>query len=168
MYSKYILCQKKAITDIHGNTKEIDCLSCAIVSREVEPPGALPVSKYFDAHQDYEVPIPGFIILASKRHIQSVEEFTEEEQADFIQYLKKIRSAMNTELYIKKVILVQDEKTRHHFHMWIFPRYEWMEQFGEKIESVRPSMQYAREHLKTEENLKSVEEAAQKLREVLS
>ncbi|MBT4153760.1 MAG: diadenosine tetraphosphate hydrolase [Candidatus Magasanikbacteria bacterium] len=160
--------KKSEITDINGTKKDIACLSCAIVNRNVTPPGALPVSDFFDAHQDYEVPIPGFIILASKRHIQSVDEFTKEEQQDFIQFLSRLRKAMRESLGIEKVELIQDEDTRHHFHMWLFPRYDWMEEkFGRKIESIRPAMKYAQENMKTEENLATIKESVQKLKTFL-
>ena len=79
---------KRNITDIKGQTKKIACLGCAIQKGEVDSPGGSVLSsKYFDAHQDYEIPIPGFIIIASKRHLQSVDEFTEAEQRDFIKFL---------------------------------------------------------------------------------
>ena len=158
--------QKREIIDIKGNKKQIGCLSCAIQKGEVESLGGLIArSNHFHASQDYEIPIPGFVILFSKRHIQSVDEFTEEERKDFIEFLYRLRKAMRQILNIQVVYLIQKEDTSHHFHVWIFPRYDWMaEKFGRKIQSVRPIMEYARENLKTEENLKKVEEATEKLK----
>ena len=66
---------------------------------------------------------------------------------------------------IDVVYLIQEEDTSHHFHVWVFPRYDWMlEQFGKKTPSLRPIMEYARENLKTPDNLKKVEEAVSKLK----
>ncbi len=158
--------QKREIIDIKGNKKDIGCLGCAIQNSEVESPsGSIASTQYFDAHQDYEIPIPSFVILASKRHLQSVDEFTDEERKDFIDFLCRIRKGMREVLGIQIVYLIQEEDTSHHFHIWIFPRYDWMlEKFGKKIQSVRPIMEYARESLKTPENLKKVNEAMERLK----
>lgn len=158
---------KRNITDIKGQTKKITCLGCAIQKGEVESPGgSILSSKYFEAHQDYEVPIPGFIIIASKRHLQSVDEFTETEQRDFIKFLCRLRRGMRKALKISVVYLIQEEDTSHHFHVWVFPRYDWMgKKFGRKIQSVGPIMEYAREKLKTASSLKKVETATQKLKQ---
>jgi diadenosine tetraphosphate (Ap4A) HIT family hydrolase len=46
---------------------------------------------YFQINQDWEVPIPGFFILALKRKIKSISEFTDEESIEFMNLLRKIR-----------------------------------------------------------------------------
>lgn len=158
----------KKIVDLKGQEKKIACLGCAREKGEVSL-GNIIKSKHFDAHQDYEIPIPGFIIVSARRHIQSVDEFTDEEQRDFIEFLCRLRSAQRQVLSIDIVYLVQEEDTSHHFHVWMFPRYDWMaEKFGSKIPSVRPIMEYARENLKTEENIQEVETATQKLKQFFS
>ena len=76
---------------------------------------------------------------------------------------------MREKLDIQTVYLVQEEDTSHHFHLWVFPRYEWMvEKFGRKIQSVRPIMEYAREHMKTKDNLKKVDDATKKMKQFLN
>ncbi|MDD5551748.1 MAG: hypothetical protein PHI88_01105 [Candidatus Pacebacteria bacterium] len=153
--------KEREIEDIKGNKKQIGCLSCAIQKGEVQSPGgSIAETKYFRAEQDYEYPIPGFVILASRRHFKSVDELTNEEREDFIYFLCKLRKAMREALGIEVVYLVQEEDTSSHFHVWLFPRYNWMEEkFGRKIESVKPIMEYARENLKTEGNIKKIEDA---------
>ncbi len=42
-----------------------------------------------------------------------------------------------------EVYLFQNEDSQHGFHLWLFPRYGWMDQYGRKIQSVRPIMEYA-------------------------
>jgi diadenosine tetraphosphate (Ap4A) HIT family hydrolase len=156
----------REIIDIHSNKKQIDCLGCARERGEIGS-GSILRTDHFDAHQDYEIPIPGFVIISSKRHLKSVDEFSDKEQADFIKTLSRVRKAMRTALGIESVYLVQEEDTSHHFHIWLFPRYEWMMPFGRKIQSVRPIMEHAREHMKTHEVLKSVDEAVEKMKEML-
>ena len=158
---------KRNITNIKGQTKKIACLGCAIQEGEIEPPGgSILSSKYFEAHQDYEIPIPGFIIITSKRHLQSVDELSEAEQRDFIKFLCRLRHGMRKALKISVVYLIQEEDSSHHFHVWVFPRYDWMaKKFERKIQSVRPIMEYARENLKTASNLKKIDTATQKLKQ---
>jgi len=45
-------------------------------------------------------------------------------------------------LAAKRHIRCLDES--HQFHMWMIPRYEWMNEFGRSIESVRPILVYTR------------------------
>jgi len=160
--------EEKNIVDFTGKTKKIACLACAREKGEVDL-GNITKSEYFDAHQDYEIPIPGFIIISSRRHIQSVDEFTEDEQQDFIEFLCRIRSVMRKALGIETTYLFQAEDTTHHFHIWLIPRYSWMtEKFGTKIESVRPIINYSKEFLRTESDIAKVEEATQKLKQFFS
>jgi diadenosine tetraphosphate (Ap4A) HIT family hydrolase len=155
----------KELVDYKGNKKKIACLSCAFGKGEVDL-GCIVETKYFNAHQDYEVPIPGFIMISSRRHFQSIDEFTRDEQGDFIKILCDMRLAMRKALNIKVVYLFQAEDTLHHFHIWIIPRYGWMEKkFGKKIESVRPIIKYSKEKLKTKSNLKKVDEAIRKIKD---
>jgi len=156
--------KKRIITNFEGQANKIDCLGCARHNGEITI-GDIVKSKYFDIHQDFEIPIPGFIIMSSKRHIQSIDEFTEAEQRDFIKFLCRVRTSLRKVLGVKVVYLIQEEDTSHHFHVWIFPRYDWMtKKFGHKIQSVRPIMEFARENLKTDSNLKKVNNATQKLK----
>lgn len=161
---------KHEITDLKGRTKKIACIACSIQGGEVENPGAIAESEYFVAEQDYEFPIPGFVILVSKRHLQSVDEFSDDEQRDFIKFLCRLRSTMKKALDIEHIYIVQEEDTTtSHFHVWLFPRYQWMkDKFGRKIESVKPIMEYARENMKTADNLEVVDAATQKLKQFFS
>ena len=40
-------------------------------------------------------------------------------------------------------------------------------EFGRKINSVRPVMEYSRNHMRTKDNLKKVDQATQKLKKLL-
>ena len=131
-------------------------------------PGFVYQTESFHAHQDQEIPILGFIVLASKRHIQSIEELTEVEAVEFVSIVRQIRRALREELSIEKVYLVEEELSKH-FHLWLFPHHDWMNdpKFGKRIASLRPVMDYAKENMKTPENIAAVLEAAEKLRQYL-
>lgn len=107
-------------------------------------------TEHFHAHQDVAYPIKGLIILASKRHIVSLDELTEIERLDYIETLSKIRKAQRDVLGIEHVYYFYNEDTTHHFHTWMVPRYEWMYAFGRSVESVRPVLLHARNEMNDE------------------
>ena len=125
-------------------------------------------TKYFDVHQDREVPIPGFFIIAPLRKLKSVDEFSDEEAIEFINLIRKVRKGKRDVLKIEGVCFFQNEDTEHGFHLWIFPRYKWMEKFGRKIQSVRPIMNYAKENMLSDDVFNEVKEDVKKMKEFMS
>ncbi len=119
----------------------------------------------FIVAQDWEVPIAGFFILSTKRKIRSISEFNEEEAREFGVLIKKVRIGMGEALDINDVYFFQNEDSVHGFHLWMFPRYEWMKEFGAKIESVRPIMKYAQGLEITDELLAEVKKSATLMRD---
>nr|WP_247739166.1 diadenosine tetraphosphate hydrolase [Bacillus sp. 165] len=134
----------------------------------IEPDGGIIIeTEYFHAHQDVAYPIEGLVILASKRHIKSLDELIKEERAEYIEVLTSIKKAQREILGIEYVYYFYNEDTSHHFHTWMVPRYEWMYKFGRSVESVRPVLLHARHKENTEENRKKVMETIHKLRKSL-
>ena len=124
-------------------------------------------TKYFNVMQDWEVPIPGFFILAANRKLRSIAEFTDEEKKDFINTLVMVRKAMEKALEIKTVVLFQNEDTEYNFHVWIFPRHSWMEKYGNKMKSVPEIVEYAKENMVTDKIIKEVKEYVKIMKEYL-
>ena len=123
---------------------------------------------HFTIAQDCEVPIPGFFIIAAKRQLRSLAEFTNAETQEFIHLISIVRKAMKNILHIEVVYFFQNEDTEHNFHFWIFPRYAWMESFGRKIESVKPIMNYAKEHFATPPMIEEVCRVAEQIKNYLT
>ncbi|ANU17745.1 diadenosine tetraphosphate hydrolase [Planococcus maritimus] len=158
----------RTITMANGETVEVECLSCALVNGLIEPEGGVVVeTEYFHAHQDVAYPIPGLIILASKRHLKSLDELTEAERLDYITILSEIRKAQRDVLGIESVYYFYNEDTTHHFHTWMVPRYDWMYEFGRSVESVRPVLLHARNEMNDEANVRNVRQAIAALTEEL-
>ena len=122
-------------------------------------------AKYFSVYQDWEVPIPGFLILSPNRKMRSIMDFTDEESEEFIRLMIKTRRGMYKVLNIKEVYFFQNEDSEHGFHLWIFPRFDWMDRFGKKIQSVRPIMEYAKENMINDKD--QVREYVAKMREYM-
>lgn len=80
------------------------------------------------------------------------------EEKEFLPFLIKVRTGMWNCLGVSKITFVQEEKSAHHFHVWLFPWHEWMKEIGDGINSIKKIMEYARDTMKNEENLKKIEE----------
>ena len=144
------------------------CLSCEVVTgRRNTLGGAILETQHFHAHQDVAHPIPGLVILAAKRHFYALDEMFGEETQEFIFLLHKIRQVQRDILCIEHVYYFYNEDTSHHFHFWLVPRYDWMRQFGKSVQSVRPVLLHARDHMNTPENLTEVHRCVALLRESL-
>lgn len=155
------------IKDISGVEHEIKCIACAIQSGKV----ALPIERiaeteHFVAEQDFEYPIEGFVIIASKRHIKSVLEFTNEEQKDFSNFLTECRKAMKERLGIEEVTIVQEEtSSSSHFHVWLFPWLPWMSEHKRKVNNVMNIMGIAKAERSNDIELVKINESNTKLKE---
>ncbi|PYZ97640.1 diadenosine tetraphosphate hydrolase [Alteribacter lacisalsi] len=154
----------KQITIADGRTVEVECLSCALTRGLIKPDGGVVLeTEYFHAHQDVAYPVRGLIILASKRHVTCLDELTEPERADYIHTMAKIRQAQRDVLGIEHVYYFYNEDTTHHFHTWMVPRYDWMYQFGRSVESVRPVLLHARNHMNDKDHIPRVRDAIKQL-----
>lgn len=112
---------------------------------------------YFKVEQDWEVPIPWFFILSSKKITKSISDFTDIEAQDFIMLLRKVRLWMKNVLDIKDIGIYQNEATEHNFPCLDFPTTWTNEKFDyKKIQSIFPIMNYAKEHMATEDVIKEV------------
>jgi diadenosine tetraphosphate (Ap4A) HIT family hydrolase len=125
--------------------------------------------KYFEVYQDWETPIHGLFILASKRKIHSIGEFTDEEATEFVSMLVKVRKAMKKVLGIQYIALLQrEDNLEYNFHLCLFPKYEWIiKKFGS---SANPTeiWEYARENMAHEKTIAEVKLAAKKVRAYLN
>ncbi len=157
------------ITSIDGLKENINCIGCALVSKKIKNP--FPIiyeDEYFMVSQDYEVPISGFVVLASKRHIQGILDFTEIELKFFYRLLKIIRLALKECLGINYVMLFSNESkiiskiNPSHFHFCFLPK------DGFESKNLNETLAYAKANMKTEENFKKVQESALKLKEYIS
>lgn len=127
-------------SDFLGNEWDIDCMGCAIVDQTMLVPGGIiQRTKHFRVHQDPLIPIPGFMVIASVRHIRSISEMTDYEYEEFATLLKSTHQAIKAVTRIENLTVVQEERSIH-FHLWYFP---WtqriIEQYG------KPSLTKIRE-----------------------
>lgn len=147
----------------------INFLSAFDKSKTLFPDLIVGKSQFFQVAQDWEVPIPAFFIISSLRDgMKSIDQFSDEELSDFVLLIKDVREGMRKALAIDEVYLFQNEDSEHAFHLWIFPRYSWMEFLGRKIQSVRPLINYAKTNLLDDASILAVEKAAEIMKQWLA
>jgi diadenosine tetraphosphate (Ap4A) HIT family hydrolase len=115
--------------DFLGNTWEFDCMGCAIARGLMQVPGGLIAQTgNFLVHQDPLIPLPGFLVIASRRHIRSIDAMTAAEYAEFASLLRQAQAAIKQVTQVEYLTLVQEEHSSH-FHLWFFP---WLPQVIKK------------------------------------
>ncbi len=154
------------IIDISGKEQNVKCIACAIQKNKVElPVERIGETKNFVVEQDFEWPIEGFLIIASKRHIHSILEFNKEEEKEFLDFLKKSRKLMKDILGVEKVTIVQEEdSSTSHFHVWLFPWHDWMKPHGQKLQDIKNLMKYAKENFSDKEHLDKIRKIGKELK----
>ena len=132
-------------TDFIGNKWKYDCMGCAIRDGIIKVPGGIIYEgKYSILAADPEIPIPGFLIVNSKRHVNSFSELEDEERHEIIDIVSNAEKALKEQNITKEVTIVQEERSKH-LHVWIFPNREWMnDRFGKGIKYLRDISEYAK------------------------
>lgn len=156
------------IADILNRKWECRCVGCSIASGEITPPGGkIAETRNFVLHQDPEIPIKAFLIVAAKSHIKSLSELNSEEAKELFELVYRARIAQESIEDIKEISIIQEERSGH-FHLWLLPRYEWMdEKFENSLASVREIMAYARQNLKTKRNIEDILAAVEKIKKLM-
>ncbi len=133
--------------DFLGNKLVFDCMGCAIADAKIKTPGGI----IYDGKNavlvaDPEIPIPGFFIVNTKRHVKSFSELTTEERHEVIDIVAITEKALKELKITKDIVIVQEERAQH-FHVWIFSYHDWMNaKFGKGIQYLRDILRYARDN----------------------
>lgn len=155
----------KEVTDFLGKKWKCDCMGCSIMNGSIIPPGGMIYEgKSVALAADPEVPIPGFFIINFKRHVRSFSELFKEERdevTDVLYYAEKALKELNI---CEELTIVQEERSKH-FHVWIFPNYQWMtEKYGKGVTYLRDIMTYSRNN-SNEQIINEVLDTVDKARE---
>lgn len=146
----------KTAVDFLGNKWNYECMGCAISNKEITIPGGIIFEgNYTILGADPEVPIPGFLIVNVKRHVNSFSQLSKEERHEVVDVISHAEKALRELNITKEVTIVQEERSKH-IHIWIFPNYSWMtEKFGKGIKYLRDISEYAQKNV-TENNIKEI------------
>ena len=129
-------------------------MGCAVARQAlVVPGGFIWKSADFCVHQDPQIPLPGFLVIASRRHIRSIDEMTEAEYAGITRLVRETQAAIKQALQIEYLTLIQEEHSSH-FHLWFFPWLpEVITKYGEpSLTKIRGIMaEYSQEPISSED-----------------
>lgn len=156
--------------DLTGKHHQINgCMGCEIVNGNLKPfGGILFKNKNFTVAQDFELPIDGFIIITSVRHISKYTELTEEEQLDLTKIINNTLRILEGNNIAEGYNIILEEKDCH-FHVWLMPRHKWMiEKFGKVLKEIRSIQKYALQNLKTKENIEKIASTCELLKRELN
>jgi diadenosine tetraphosphate (Ap4A) HIT family hydrolase len=107
--------------DFLGNEWNVCCMGCAISGQLMLVPGGfIRKTSSFCVHQDPLIPLPGFLVIASLRHIQSISDMEPSEYEEFSSLLHLTHDAIKKATEIEHLTIVQEESSPH-FHLWFFP-----------------------------------------------
>lgn len=159
------------IVDLVGNETEIDgCLGCELSNGNIQPFGGILYSgNGFYVSQDFELPISGFIIISSKRHVEKWIELTKSEQAELTSLINKTLTVLEKNKVAEEYNVVLEEKQGYHFHVWLMPRHKWMiESFGKVLKNIAAIQDYAIKNMRTKANFDEIERTCKLLKTELN
>lgn len=138
--------------DFLGNECETECLGCDIGGGKIIPPGGLIYeSSSFVLHQDPEIPIRGFLIIATKAHVSSISQLSANQRYEMTDIMNMGISALKDLDITNEVTIIQEEKSSH-LHLWLYPWHTWMDdKFNKSISSLRDINKYTKENISDNE-----------------
>jgi diadenosine tetraphosphate (Ap4A) HIT family hydrolase len=153
------------VMDIFNHEWDCGCIGCSIAMRDVIPPGGIIAeTKNFILHQELEVPIKAFLIISSKKHLKSISQLSKEEAEELFDLVYRARIAIKSIEDVVDLRIIQEENSSH-FHMWLLPRYEWMNNiYSNSLSSIMEMMISMQTSHKTEDNIKEILAAAEKIK----
>lgn len=149
-----------------------DCLGCFVVNNFENHnflSGQILKTRSFTVAQDFELPINGFVVISSNRHLLSINEMTSEEKIELITLIDIVISSLKKLNVCPEYDVVWEEKDTCHFHAWLMPKHKYLlEAIGSNImKKIGQTFNYAKANLRTEKNLKTIFETIKVLRKEL-
>ena len=113
----------------------------------------------FTLSQDWELPIKGFFIVSPKRHIEKLSELTAEERNEMFYIVDKTVKILRDNNICDRFDYIFEERENRHLHVWILPRYNWMNEIVDHIiDNIGTIFKYAKENFRNDENYRKIKE----------
>lgn len=157
---------KKKFNYCNQEMKYEGCPGCAYAKHKFKLPcGMVYESERFNLSQDWEIPIPGFMILSPIRHIENFCELTFKERNEAFKIVNKTITLLRSNHVCDRFDVVFEEKENRHFHIWILPRHDWMKNITDNItENIGIIFNYAKANFRTENVYQEINEISDILR----
>ena len=143
------------------NNKEIifkGCPGCAYGKHEFNLEcGMAYENDRFTLSQDWELPIQGFFIVSPKRHIEKLCELTKDERNEMFEIVDKTVKILRDNKICERFDYIFEEKENRHLHVWILPRYNWMNKIvNDIIDNIGIILEYAKTNFRNDENYEEI------------
>jgi len=128
------------------------CPGCAYANHEFSLPCGLAYENgNFTLSQDWELPILGFFIVSPKRHIEKLEELTKSERDEMFDIVNETIKVLRKNNICDRYEVIFEEKENRHLHVWIMPRYSWMNEICDDIiDNIGDILNYAKKNFRDE------------------
>ena len=146
---------------ISYNNKEIifkGCPGCAYGKHEFNLEcGMAYENDRFTLSQDWELPIQGFFIVSPKRHIEKLCELTKDERNEMFEIVDKTVKILRDNKICERFDYIFEERQNRHLHVWILPRYNWMNKIvNDIIDNIGIILEYAKTNFRNDENYEEI------------
>ena len=146
---------------ISYNNKEIifkGCPGCAYGKHEFNLEcGMAYENDRFTLSQDWELPIQGFFIVSPKGHIEKLCELTKDERNEMFEIVDKTVKILRDNKICERFDYIFEEKENRHLHVWILPRYNWMNKIvNDIIDNIGIIFEYAKTNFRNDENYEEI------------
>lgn len=140
----------------------LGCPGCSYARGEFSLPcGMAYENERFTLSQDWELPIPGFLVISPKRCVEKLCELTSNERNEMFEIIDKTIRILRDNDVCDRFNVIFEEKEKRHFHVWIMPRYQWMkDKVGGITGRIDEVFKYAKENMRSEEIYNKIKEVS--------
>jgi diadenosine tetraphosphate (Ap4A) HIT family hydrolase len=111
-----------------GPTLSKHCTTCELINRR--DTGEVPLwdrihrTRFWDIVHSYNTALPGWLVLVVRRHIEAIDELTEDEAAELGQLVRQVSIALKEVTGCIKTYVIQfaEQADHPHVHFHIVPR----------------------------------------------
>ena len=122
----------------------------------------------FTVSQDREFPIIGFFVISPKKHIEKLNELSEQERNEMFSIINTVIKIEKDNNICKDFNVIFYEKDKIHFHVRIMPRHERMSKICNNItQNIGLIFDYAKKNFRNENIYNKINEAVIITREQL-
>lgn len=97
----------------------------------------------FRVSQDWECPIPGFMVVSTVREVRSFDDLSQDEAARFGRLVRAVRAAQRALGFESGYVFEMDD-SEFAFHVWLLPRQDWMEPFIGRLPDLGAILRHAK------------------------
>lgn len=145
------------LNTIFGEKIEIDCVGCVVSDNSLFSQGRIFQTELFDISQDFELAIPGMMVISPLRHIPNIEVLTDDELAELGLLQVYCKRALLDLWECENVVYQLYEKPGCHIHLVIIPLWKSLK-IKNKYAVLAELMARTDEFKADAENMKKVKE----------